>query len=125
MKKKIHKNGFSLIEVLVAMTIMALSLGIILQIFSGGLRNSVYSEQRYKASLISQSLFNEIGNGLTLAEGQQRGQSLEFYSWLIDIKPYQRQQELFDIMITVTWRSNFRQHEISSHSLRIYNGDST
>ncbi len=50
-----RQGGISLLEVLVAFAIMALSLGVLMQIFGSGARAALRSEDYTKAVLVAQS----------------------------------------------------------------------
>jgi len=56
-----HQQGFSLIEILVAFVILAMSLTVIFRIFSGGLRNVALSEDYAQAVLVAESQLSAIG----------------------------------------------------------------
>lgn len=131
-KTRNPEQGFSLIEVLVSLTIVGISLIILLQIFSGGLQRIDVSEDAYKASIFARSLEARLGHDLPLQTGLQRGESDQGYGWSIDIMPYDTNNEvifvsrphgeLYDITVRVTWRSAIREKELTLNSLR-YKGE--
>jgi general secretion pathway protein I len=81
-------DGFSLLEVLVAFVILSLVLSVLMQVFSGGLRNATRAGEYQQAMLLAQSKLAGIGIEEPLEEGQRIGRFNETYRWQIDISPY-------------------------------------
>lgn len=74
-------RGFSLLEVLVAFSILALSLGVLMQIFSGSLNNASISKDQTEATVIAQSLLASAGVDSVLEVGQTTGHLGERFRW--------------------------------------------
>lgn len=87
--KFLKQQGFSLLEILVAFSILALSLGVLLNIFSGGLRRAIISEEYQQAVTIAQSKMALAGVEEELQEGNIQGTVAEKFFWNTQI-------ELFD-----------------------------
>lgn len=109
----VRQKGFSLLEVLVAFSILALSLGVLMQIFSGGLRNVDQSTHHAKAVVIAKSLLARIGTETPVLAGEQSGE-FEQYSWQIRLQPLEDPPEagqpvslsafgLMGVTVTVEW----------------------
>jgi general secretion pathway protein I len=79
--------GFSLLEVLVAFSILALSMGTLMQIFSGGLRNVGLSEEYARAVAIAEEQLVSIGIESALTPGENRGKYGEKFSWYMVAQP--------------------------------------
>ena len=128
-----QETGFSLIEVLVALTIMAISLGLIFQIFSGGLKRVDASGNNFRAMLQAEALMNDLGSNLPLREGVQQGSTDQGFDWKIEINPYEPEMgdvdvaiplgELYEISIRVSWQSGLREQEVTLRSLRYILGE--
>ena len=86
-------RGFSLLEVLVAFVILAMALGVLMQIFSGGLRNANRSSEYQQAVLLAQSKLESVGIELPLEPGIIDGVFNDTYRWQVDIQPYALDQE--------------------------------
>ena len=56
-----RQSGFSLLEVLVAFSILALALGVLLQSFSTGMRGVTQSGLYSRATLLAESIFARAG----------------------------------------------------------------
>jgi general secretion pathway protein I len=85
-------RGFSLLEVLVAFVILALVLGTLMEIFSGGLRNVGRAGEYQRAVLLAQSKLAAVGIETPLIEGESDGEFDPTYRWHIGIKPFQASQ---------------------------------
>ncbi len=88
MFSKRHSSGYTLIEVLVAMVILALALSVLLQIFSGGLRNISISDDYTRAVLIARTQLNSTGAIASLATGSSDGISDEKFHWTRTVENY-------------------------------------
>jgi general secretion pathway protein I len=75
------KKGFTLIEVLVAMSILAVSLVVILQLFSGGLKSSRLSDRYSRGVCYAREKMDEILLAETLSEGAVDGESADGFRW--------------------------------------------
>jgi len=114
MKNSIRQQGFSLLEILVAFSILALSLGIILNIFSTGLRTAIISEEYIQATAIAESLLAKTGTEFPLEETNNQGIDNDKYHWRIEILPFtglagdfdaeQFPVNAFRVDISVTWQ---------------------
>jgi general secretion pathway protein I len=78
-------RGFTLIEIVVAFAILALGLGLTMQIATGALRNARHAAQRTEAALYAKSLLDAAGVGERLEEGQDSGEFGEDYRWTLTV----------------------------------------
>lgn len=81
-------RGFSLLEVLVAFTILALVLTALFEVFSGGMRAARAGDSYTRAVAIAQSKLAELDADEALAEGEHRGEAEDPYSWRATVSPY-------------------------------------
>lgn len=82
-----REQGFTLIEVVVAFAIFALSIGAIFEVFSEAVHTSEHVRERDLAWLTAQSMLSELRIGEAPWPSQQRGVSGRF-RWWIDAQPY-------------------------------------
>ncbi|QGU32009.1 type IV pilus modification PilV family protein [Thermochromatium tepidum] len=75
------QGGFSLLEVLVAFAILALSLGVLLGIFARATSATIASAQYSQAATLAESLLNRVGYEITLEEGSVSGDTENGFSW--------------------------------------------
>lgn len=108
-----RQQGFSLLEILVAFSILAFSLGILLKIFSGGANTAVIAEEYTAAVQIAEALMSTAGVEAPLQAGRTSGRENDKYHWLVEVTPSPFNPEnidvktmtvsLFKIKVTVSW----------------------
>ena len=82
-----HEQGFTLIEVIVAFAIFALSIGAIFEVFHDAVHTSERVRERDLAWLTAQSLLSQLRIEQAPWPSEQRGVSGPF-RWWIDVQPY-------------------------------------
>lgn len=87
MKSPSRQGGFSLLEVLVAFSILALSLGVLLRIFSGDGRLAGQAEEHSRAVALAQSLLAGAGVETPLRPGATGG-NIDGYEWAMSVTPF-------------------------------------
>jgi general secretion pathway protein I len=107
------QQGFSLLEILIAFSILALSLGILLKIFSAGVNTAEVAEDYTAAVQIAESLLAKAGVETPLQAGQDSGLENEKYNWQVTVSPFAFNPEnidpstipavLFKVKVTVSW----------------------
>jgi general secretion pathway protein I len=129
-----NQKGFSLLEILIAFSIMALSITILLRIFSGGVNTVMIAEDYTVAVQIAESLLAKTGSEIQLKEQQDSGDENQKYHWELTIRPYTINGEKFDgktvpaelykVNVTVNWgdgKSDDRQIQLSTLKLAAKN----
>lgn len=109
-------RGFTLIEIIVAFTILALGLGITMQIATGAMRNARYAAQRTEAALYAQSLLDSAGVGERLEVGETSGDFNDDFRWRLAVEEHEVESEtatpietglapvqLYRLELVVTW----------------------
>jgi len=111
-RRNSRTQGFTLLEVLVAFTILALVLGALLQVFSGGLRTAEIARNHAVGALLAKSKLAAIGIEEPLVAGERTGTFDNGYRWHYSVDPYQEQdgaqeeqQEFvpYRLVLTVEW----------------------
>ena len=81
--------GFSLLEVLVAFTLLALAMGVVMQIFSRGVNGATLADRYAKATMYAESMLSSVGSETELKEGSTGGKFDDDFSWAIAVRAYQ------------------------------------
>lgn len=125
-----------MLEVLVAFVILALVLGVLMQIFSGGLSNASRADEYQQAVLLGQSKLASIGIEIPLKEGESNGEFNSTYRWQVSIRPYQDNQAqeggqtlpaptlpvtLLEVEMQVLWGDAAQPHSVNLKTLRLTN----
>ena len=123
------QQGFSLLEILIAFSILAFSLTILLNIFSSGLRRALVSEEYQQAVIIAQSKLAAAGVEEALDDGTQQGEIQQKYFWSVQVQAFNLEKMGLDleeesilpyqVTVTVEWlagKSN-RQLELTTIKL--------
>lgn len=129
-----RQRGFTLIEIVVAFAILALGLGIAMQIASGAMRNARQAAIRTDAALYAQSLLDTVGVGERLEEGSSSGEFGEKFRWTLLAEPYEIESEspiepgmspvqLYRLQLDVTWETGGKEQEASFVTLRALTPD--
>ena len=125
-------RGFSLLEVLVAFTILAMLLGALFQVFSGGLRAARSGDQYTRATVIAQSRLASLGVEQPLREGVSSGTDDDPYHWRVTVSPYLDDQILvvdhvlqpLTVHVEVFWEEGGSARSVSLTSILLGPGQS-
>ena len=124
------QKGFSLLEILIAFSILAISLGILLKIFSAGINTAVVAEDYTAAVQIAESLMAKTGLESPLQAGEDSGTENDKYEWQVLVTPYLFNPDnldemtitttLFKVKVIVNWdieKTKSRQIELTTLKL--------
>jgi general secretion pathway protein I len=84
-----HASGFSLLEVLVAFAILALSLGVLMQIFQRAMTTTTMSSEYSRIVALAEAKLTAVGGDIPLEEGVHTGDPENGMDWIVSIQPYQ------------------------------------
>ncbi len=86
--RRAHRRGcagFSLLEVLVAFAILAITLGVLMQIFSRALSTTAVSGSYARAAELAEATLAEAGAAVPLEEGDYSGEAEGGMTWALRI----------------------------------------
>ena len=83
-----RNRGFTLLELLLAFVVFALSFATVLEILSGSMRNTVRARHYSEAALTAQSVMDQVGLEIPLEAGQIVAGSFGEYEWELQIYAY-------------------------------------
>lgn len=118
-------SGFSLLEVLVAMAIAALSLGIIMNLFAGSSRASMLNQNYQLALQLAESQLEAV-TATPLQNLPSDQGKFDQYRWRSTVTPYQSAQSetikypfmLYQIQVEVSWGTR-EDYPVSLTTLRL------
>lgn len=121
-----------MLEILIAFSILAISLGILLKIFSAGVNTAIVAEDYTAAVQIAEGLLAKTSVETTLQPGQDSGLENEKYHWLVEVSPFMFNPEnvdtttiktaLFKIRVIVNWGDdNDNNREVKLTTLKLVN----
>ena len=82
-------RGFTLLELLLAFLVFALSFATVLEILSGSMRNTVRARQYTEAALTAQSIMDQVGVEIPVVAGHSAEGEEGDYRWQLDIYAYE------------------------------------
>lgn len=120
-------NGFTLLEVVVALAIVGLGVVTLLEIFSLGLRLGVRSFERTQAYIHTQRVFDEILVRRSLPEGREEGSVGERLRWRLHVDPVREETalalskgwELKEMTLVLSYRDGEREKQTEVRTRRL------
>ena len=124
-------DGFTLLEILVAISIMAICLTVILQLFSGSLKSGKLSDDYTRAVFHAKEIMEEILVSSALTEGISEGRFDDSYSWKAEIARVVREEEeeeegesklplvTFSIKVQVAWGGTERNKRFELETIKV------
>jgi general secretion pathway protein I len=122
-----RQGGFTLLEVLVAFVVLALSLGVILQIFSLTMRTTDSASARQQALLLAESRMAELSAHNELRSGRDQGRIDDRFDWTSKVERFEFPDQdpaleslwvPYKVDVTVHWNGN---QELTLTTLRLVN----
>ncbi len=123
-----REGGFTLIEVLVAFTIAAMTLGALSQVFSTGIGAVARANAEKEALLIAQSTLEGVGVGEALRPNDKTDRVEDKYTRRLVVRP--RSERLpdmrggphpvvYEALITISWQEMLQTRSISLQTMRL------
>src|SRR5210317_1239904 len=82
-------RGFTLLEVMLAFVIFALSFATVLEIMAGSMRSVRRAGDDTEVALLAQSIMDLVGTEIPVEEGEYRDSGMDRYQWRLGIYPYE------------------------------------
>lgn len=127
-----RQGGFTLLEILLAFVIFALSFAVVLEIVAGSVRSTIRARDYSEVALHAQSLMELVGTEFPLEPGAWQGEADGGYQWSLEISDFEglpddaRTVELAELNNTVLywvdlrleWGDGRRQRQAEFSTLR-------
>lgn len=127
----VNDKGFTLIEVLTAMAVLGISVGLVIALFAGGLRSAGTSQTYSRALLLARYKMDEglVIGGSGLSEGEADGTVLK-YKWKRSVSPFYFSDKaeaggasnLYSVEVKVSWKDGLKNKEVALQSLMASDG---
>ena len=118
-------SGFSLIEMLVAMVILSLSLGVLYQAAMGATRNVRVAAEYSEALMLAESVMSELS--LVTVPGSETAGSFGNYDWQATVLPLVVDEDpalavgapLAEVVVTVSWGEGDRARVVTLNTFSV------
>ncbi|MBV8755029.1 MAG: prepilin-type N-terminal cleavage/methylation domain-containing protein [Hyphomicrobiales bacterium] len=120
----VRTRGFTLVEIIVALAILALSLNVILPTMSDALWRTGEAEAQAEAASLACSLLAQAGTAVPLAGGEASGQFENGFRWQLRITPYGLGDQAmplraYKVVAAVFWGDARREYSVALTTLRL------
>ena len=122
-----NSRGMTLIEVLVAFIVLSVTMAVIMQIFSGGMRNARLAESYSRAVFLAESKMAAVGLERPLIPGEDSGQVGGEMHWRVSVTPAEDETpngqmvpvRLYQVRVMAGWSEDGRERQVELASLRL------
>ena len=122
-----HQQGFTLLEVLVALVVTGLAVGAAFHLFGTAFKGQTQAERATSAILFAQTKLAETGAAPLLVEGRRSGRTADGLRWQTDVTAYRDVARplpdglpvlAFVVTVTVDWEGRGGAVTLSGMRLR-------
>ena len=120
-------DGFTLIEILVAISILAISLVVILQLFSGGLKSSRLSGEYTRGIFHAREKMGEVLLSKEVSAGETEGEFSDSFRWKCQIELIEGVEEdeeklpfnMFNIKVDIIWDVGGKEKRFQVSTMKV------
>ena len=131
-RRKVHdivasSKGFTLLEILVALAILATAVTIIFQLFSAGLRNIAVSEDVVSAAVRAEAKMREVLSNEELIENSWTETTTDGYTFAVNITEALQEKtdslpvQVLQIDLAITWTKNSKERSLRLKTYKTVN----
>lgn len=128
-----RSGGFTLLEVMLAFVVFALSFATVLEIMAGSMRSVRRAGDDTVVALLAQSIMDLVGTEIPLEAGEFNGTSMERFDWHLGIYLYASSEEdgghtqlladmsgieLYLVELDIDWQTGRRQRQLHFSTIR-------
>jgi general secretion pathway protein I len=121
-----NEAGFTLVEVIAAIAILSLGLGVLLGLIGNGLRETAQSSKMVQAGMLAQSLLAQIGAEIPVREWQGSGEFSDGFRWQLTMQSFGDAADrenwpmsAFRVSVEVNWSDGVRERVYRLATLRL------
>jgi len=112
----------------VAFAVLAISLGVMLRIFSAGTRAAVASAEYSVAMVVAESQLALVGLEEKLEAGSSSGKTKDGFQWRTEVTPYEEDEpqdytsarvKPYRVKVEVSWREGKSERSVELQTLRL------
>ena len=126
-KFPVSNRGFTLIEILVAISILSISLIVIFQLFSGGLKSSGLADHYTKGIFHAKEKMEEILLSTAYQEEEAEGEFGDSFKWKSAIVRIEQAEDeeiklpfnTFDIKVEVIWYEGDKEKRFALSTMKV------
>lgn len=125
-------RGFTLLEVMLAFVIFALSFATVLEIMAGSMRSVRRASDDTEVALFAQSIIDLVGTEIPIEEGSFSGTGMDRFQWQLGISLYEMSDEdfrtqelaelsgieLYRVDLDIDWETGRRQRDLHFSTIR-------
>jgi general secretion pathway protein I len=119
------ESGFTLVEVIVALAMLSLGLGVLLGSISTALNRTASARKMAEAGSLAQSLLGEVGSEFAVRPDQRDGVS-SGYRWHMKMLPFDGSRQstsgpvrLYRISVEVAWSEGTQERSYTLTTMRL------
>lgn len=122
-----RRAGFTLLEIMIALSISGIALMVVLQLFSANLKNISLSEDYVLAVTKAGTAMRAIMDNQDLSEGSWSEATVEGYKIDVSIKDSQKERtqnlkvKLLEIDLTIHWINAAKERTLTLKSMKVVN----
>ena len=120
------QNGFTLLEVVVAMAIVGLGVMTLFEVLSAGLRLEMRSSDQTRAITYSRQAIDGFLIRRGIRDGGEEGSAGGRHRWSVEVRPFQESSQLSsvrwdlkEVRLRVRYREGEREKEVVLKTLRL------
>jgi general secretion pathway protein I len=125
-------RGFTLLEVMLAFVIFALSFATVLEIMAGSMRSVRRASDDTQVALFAQSIMDRVGTEIPIEAGEFSGIGMDRYEWRLGVYLYEASDEdirtqelsemsgveLYKVDLDINWKTGRRQRDLHFSTIR-------
>ena len=127
MRLPLECKGFTLMETLVALAVLGITLAVIMELFSGGLRSGRLSDDYTRAAVFGREKMEDILSSKYLDEGSSQGELKEGFRWKASISRLEPPEEeaektpfhIYRVKVSILWGDQGREKSFDLETMKL------